>query len=75
MKKERTRNLLPAKIGFYGIIIFVGHFVFWHLAFALKVCLWNYSTLVSRIRDVSKPVAIAFQVTGFGNISIIHNIF
>ena len=37
MKKERTRNLLPAKIGFYGIIIFVGHFVFWHLAFALKV--------------------------------------
>ena len=45
MKKERTRNLLPAKIGFYGIIIFVGHFVFWHLAFALRVCLWNYSTL------------------------------
>ena len=44
MKKERTRNLLPAKIGFYGIIIFVGHFVFWHLAFALKVCKWNYST-------------------------------
>ena len=49
MKKERTRNLLPAKIGFYGIIIFVGHFVFWHLAFALKVCKWNYSTLVSQL--------------------------
>ena len=38
MRKERTRNLLPAKVGVYGIIIFVAHFVLWQLAFALKVC-------------------------------------
>ena len=37
MRKERTRNLLPAKVGVYGIIIFVAHFVLWQLAFALKV--------------------------------------
>jgi len=36
MRKERTRNLLPAKVGVYGIIIFVAHFVLWQLAFALK---------------------------------------
>ena len=35
MKKERTRNLLPAKVGIYGIL---GHTIIWQLAFSLKVC-------------------------------------
>ena len=38
MKKERTRNLLPAKVGIYGILIFLGHTIIWQLAFSLKVC-------------------------------------
>ena len=37
MKKERTRNLLPAKVGIYGILIFLGHTIIWQLAFSLKV--------------------------------------
>ena len=38
MKKERTRNLLPAKVGIYGILIFLGHTIIWQLAFSLKAC-------------------------------------
>ena len=50
MRKERTRNLLPAKVGVYGIIIFVAHFVLWQLAFALKVS--QYTNWVSDITNI-----------------------
>ena len=42
MKKERTRNLLPAKVGIYGILIFLGHTIIWQLAFSLKVWLQQW---------------------------------
>ena len=64
MKKERTRNLLPAKIGFYGIIIFVGHFVFWHLAFALKVELLNFGVIFSRL-SLRVPLYITYFKLSF----------
>jgi len=37
LKKERKRNLLPARVGIYGIIMFLAHTVAWQIAFALKV--------------------------------------
>ena len=36
-RKERKRNLLPAWVGIYGIIMFLAHTVAWQAAFAIKV--------------------------------------
>ena len=37
VRKERKRNLLPAWVGIYGIIMFLAHTVAWQAAFAIKV--------------------------------------
>ena len=37
VRKERKRNLLPAWVGIYGIIMFLAHTIAWQAAFALKV--------------------------------------
>ena len=42
VRKERKRNLLPAWVGIYGILMFLAHTVVWQAAFAIKVGLSSF---------------------------------
>ena len=45
MRKERKRNLLPAWVGIYGILVFLAHTVAWQAAFVIKVGLPHFRKL------------------------------
>ena len=47
MRKERKRNLLPAWVGIYGILVFLAHTIAWQAAFAIKVGLQQHLTKFS----------------------------
>ena len=48
VRKERKRNLLPAWVGIYGILMFLAHTVAWQAAFVIKVGLphFKFSTII-----------------------------
>ena len=50
MKKERTRNLLPAYVGIYGIIIFLVNTIATNLAMA------NHKIMVCHLNCKALPV-------------------
>ena len=43
VRKERKRNLLPAWVGIYGILVFLFHTISWQVAFSLNVGLFIFS--------------------------------
>ena len=49
IRKERKRNLLPARVGIYGIIMFLLHTIAWQVAFSLKVTLLR-SELITHVK-------------------------
>ena len=57
MKKERTRNVLPAYVGIYGIIIFVVNTIATNLAFVRTMVF-----ILNRI--VSVPVLMRLIAIG-----------
>ena len=48
VRKERKRNLLPAWVGIYGIIVFLFHTISWQVAFSLNV---GHFTILHRLQD------------------------